>query len=266
MSRPRRADPGHVVGHHLVALLRHARHLGQRPIGREADAEKADAERRADLETLVEVCLRLDGDLMHVRQRLARQLELAARLQRDRAARLALGAFQRDDGVALPDGLPAVPVDQALHQGAHAALALVRHGLQGVGAEEELLVLGADAPALRRLRACGDPGDEVVTRVHRLARRCVLAGGHRVLRILLSDGAWGGPGWWKPQRPQAALPQGSGSTGIAPQRPDRGSPVARPGLAPVPKHGVDERKGGNGRGIGAQDARSQRDARDERLR
>ena len=46
------ADGGHVARHHLVALLGHARRFVQRPVGREADAEEADAQRRADVEAL----------------------------------------------------------------------------------------------------------------------------------------------------------------------------------------------------------------------
>ena len=42
-------------------------------------------------------------------------------------------------------------VDQAFHQRAHAARPRVGHGPQRVGVEQELLVLGADAPPLARL-------------------------------------------------------------------------------------------------------------------
>jgi hypothetical protein len=82
------ADHRHVARHHLVALLGHARRLVLRPVGREADAEKADAHGRADVEALAQMIVRLGADLVHGPERVARQLELAARLQRDGTARL----------------------------------------------------------------------------------------------------------------------------------------------------------------------------------
>ena len=89
-----RADLGHVARHHLVALLGHARRLVERPVGREADAEEADAQRRADVEALAEMLVRLGADLVHGRERIAGQLELAARLQRDGAAGSPSGRFR----------------------------------------------------------------------------------------------------------------------------------------------------------------------------
>ena len=172
------ADHRHVARHHLVALLGHARRLVERPVGREADAQEADAQGPAGGQHLVEMLVRLGADLVHGLERRAGELELAAGLERHGAAGLALGPLQRDDVLALQDRLPAEAGDQPLHQGAHAARALVGNGAQRVGVEQELLVLGADAPALRGLGAGRDPGDEVVARAHGRGGRAVLAGGH----------------------------------------------------------------------------------------
>ena len=112
-------------------------------------------------------------------ERRAGELELAAGLERHGAASLALGPLQGDDVVALQDRHPAEPGDQAFHQRAHAARAVIGNGLQRVGVEQELLVLGADAPGAAP--AC-EPAAIQATRSSRertvRAGRAVLAGGH----------------------------------------------------------------------------------------
>src|SRR3546814_14379536 len=74
------------------------------------------------------------------------KLELAARLERHAGAVLGEG----DDVVALRHGGPAEAL-QALQQGADAALAGVGQRPKVVQPVAELLVLGADAPGIRRL-------------------------------------------------------------------------------------------------------------------
>ena len=72
-----RADLGHVARHDLVALLRHARGFSERPLGREPEAEKADAQLLADGQDLVEVLERFLRGLVQRRDGCTRQLELA---------------------------------------------------------------------------------------------------------------------------------------------------------------------------------------------
>ena len=67
--------------------------------------------------------LRLRGGLVQRGDRRARQLELPARLQRDRLRALPLRPLQRDDIVALDDRLPAEATDHLLHQRADAVRA-----------------------------------------------------------------------------------------------------------------------------------------------
>ena len=110
MSRPQRADLRHVVGHDLVAALRHHRDFGARPVRRHAEAEEADAERLGHFAHLREMRHQLGAGLVHGLERRAGQFELAAGLQRDRAA--AGHVDQADDVLALHDRLPA---EQALH-------------------------------------------------------------------------------------------------------------------------------------------------------
>ena len=70
--------------------------------------------------------------LMHGLDRRARQFELPARLQRDRAA--AGDVIEPDDVAALHDRLPAEQELHAFEQRADAARALVRHGMMALQA------------------------------------------------------------------------------------------------------------------------------------
>ena len=124
-----------------------------------------------DLLHLVEVGVHLAAGLVQGLQRRARQLELAARLQRDVAA----GLLQRDRESLLEDGLPAEAGGQALQQGADAARALVGQPAQVLLGEAELLVLGADPPGGARLAALLQIGHQLAAIGDRLAlarRRC----------------------------------------------------------------------------------------------
>src|SRR5690606_22215979 len=122
------------------------RHVLAPPLGLEAHAEEADAQRVGHLAHLAQVAAQLDAGLVDVLQRRAGQLQLAGRLQGHRRA----AAGQGDDVAALLHRGPA-EAGQALEQGLDAALAIERRRAQVVQAEAELLVLGADAPGRLRL-------------------------------------------------------------------------------------------------------------------
>ncbi len=102
---------------------------------------------------------------MHGLERRARQLELTARLERDRAA---AGDVEHPDDVAvLDDRFPAEQVLHAFEQGMDAAAAVVRNGIMTLDGEHEFLVLGADAELRLRLTALGEPRDQFVARFDR---------------------------------------------------------------------------------------------------
>jgi hypothetical protein len=98
--------------------------------------------------------------LVHGLDRRAGQFELAAGLQRNRAA--AGDVIEADDIAALHDRLPAEQQLHAFEQRADALGAFVRHGLVALERERRLLVLGADAEVRFRLHAGGEPGDQFV--------------------------------------------------------------------------------------------------------
>ena len=148
-----RADLRHVGGHDLVAALRHHRDVGAAPVRRHAKPEEADAERLGDLAHLRQMREQLAGGLMHGFDRRARQLELPARFERDRAAAGHVG--EPDDVVALHDRLPAEQVLHAVEQRPDAARPAVGHRRMAVHREGELLVLGADAESSPS--ACSPP-------------------------------------------------------------------------------------------------------------
>ena len=120
-----RADLRHVIGHDLVAALRHHRHVRAAPIGRHAQAEEADAERARHFAQLREMRHQFGGGLVHGLDRRARQFELAARLERNGAA--AGDVEHADDVVALHDRLPAEQMLHAVEQRADRARPGVGH-------------------------------------------------------------------------------------------------------------------------------------------
>jgi len=79
--------------------------------------------------------------------------------------------------------LPEAPLRSSVDTSAGSLYLMPSHGPQGVGMEQELLVLGADAPLGARLRARRDPGDEVIARADGGARCAVLSCGHRVVLV-----------------------------------------------------------------------------------
>ncbi len=160
-----RADLRHVIGHDLVAALRHHRHVGARPIRRHADAEEADAERARNFTQLREMREQLRRGLMDTLDRRAGQFELSARLERDRAA--AGDVEHADDVVALHDRLPAEQAVHAVQERADRPPALVRNGTPVIDREGEFLVLGA-GPKLRfRLASRLEPRDQFVAGLER---------------------------------------------------------------------------------------------------
>src|SRR5512135_1851082 len=102
---------------------------------------------------------------MHVLDRRTRQFELAARLERNRAA--AGDVVHTDDVVALHDRLPAEEVLHAVEQRADGAAAGIGHRAVVFDRECELLMLGADAELRLWFAARREPGDEFVARLDR---------------------------------------------------------------------------------------------------
>src|SRR4029079_13056370 len=107
-----------------------------------------------------------------------RQLELPRRLQADGAVL----ARQRDGLAVLEDRFPA-ELGQPSKQVANAARLLVRRRAVIDDAIDELLVLGADPPALGRLLAAGEKRQQIVAALDRrtLTRVRALRHGRRRL-------------------------------------------------------------------------------------
>ncbi len=103
--------------------------------------------------------------LVHGLDRRARQFELAAGLQRDRAA--TGDVVKPDDVAALHDRLPAEQKLHAVKQRADPARAFIRHGLMALQRERGFLVLGAEPEFGSRLHARGQPRDQFVARLQR---------------------------------------------------------------------------------------------------
>src|SRR5580704_7860146 len=98
--------------------------------------------------------------LVHGFELRAGQFELAARLERDRAA--AGDVVKADHVRPFHDGIPAENELHAFEQRANAARALVRHGAVPFEREGELLVLSTDAKLRLRPDALRNPSDELV--------------------------------------------------------------------------------------------------------
>jgi len=115
MSR-RGADLGHVAPHDVVAPLRHEGHVLAPPFGIEAEAQHADAEALGDVAHLPQMAVGLGACLVEIAQRCARQLELAAGLERDRGCAIE----QPDHRLAVEHRRPAALRLDTLQQGADA--------------------------------------------------------------------------------------------------------------------------------------------------
>src|SRR5690606_16785224 len=107
-----------------------------------------DVELVADGHDLLHVLAKLVVGLVQRRVRLAGQLDLAAGLERD----LAAPAGERDDAALLLLWLPAVAVGEPAQDGLHAARTRERDGGTRATVDRGLLVLGADAEPVARLR------------------------------------------------------------------------------------------------------------------
>ena len=83
---PARSDLRHVARHDAVAALRHDRGFGERPFRADAEREEADPQRIGDRVGAMQMRVEFGRDLVDGRLRRAGKLELAARLERDRAA------------------------------------------------------------------------------------------------------------------------------------------------------------------------------------
>jgi hypothetical protein len=106
------------------------------------------------------VSVALAAGLVDRLQRRARQLELAAGLQRDRA--LSGRLDQPDDVLLVDDRVPAQRVAHAFEQRADAARPGIGDRRMAVDVEWKLLVLGADPPLLARFVARREVSDELV--------------------------------------------------------------------------------------------------------
>src|SRR3954471_8590525 len=98
-------------------------------------------------------------------ERRAGQFELSAGLERDRSS--PGHVRQAYDVRPVHDRLPAEQVLHPDQQSANRALALVGNGIVLARREGKLLVLGADAEFLLRLRPLFEPSDELVARFDR---------------------------------------------------------------------------------------------------
>src|SRR5438477_6220183 len=120
--------------------------------------------------------------LMNGLERRARQFELAAGLERNRAT--TGNVIKADDVAALHDRLPAEQQLHALKQRLDAAVAFVRNGVVATERERRLLVLGADAKLFFWFFTARNPGDELVARLERC--RIGLITGHEFSRKAFS--------------------------------------------------------------------------------
>jgi len=154
---PKLAARRHVAPHHLIAALGHPIAILALPFRQEAQAEHAEAELFGDLAHLLQMSLQLGASLVEIIERRARELELSAGLERDRPATI---AGEADDVVAIEHGLPAEAA-QAFEKGADPIRSFVRHRAQIGAAENEFLVLRADAPILGWLAACSEILDKL---------------------------------------------------------------------------------------------------------
>ena len=157
----------HIAAHDCVAALGHPRDRLARCIGTETHAVEPDPELFGNRPHLIQMRVHLVAGAVQVMERGARELELAARLQRHR-----LAVLEQGDGVAfLQVGSPAVAL-KPFKQGADAPRPLVGERRVIGEAMAEFLVLRADPPRLARLAAGFEIGDQVAA-----GERLALPGG-----------------------------------------------------------------------------------------
>ena len=131
---PARPHPRHVARHDAVAALGHHRGLGERPFRADAEGEEADPQRIGDGVGALQMRVEFARDLVDGRQRRAGKLELAARLERDRAA---AGRVEQPDELA-------VVLDSSPSPGARACPPAARQSRAGLHREP------ASGPICRR--------------------------------------------------------------------------------------------------------------------
>ena len=119
--------------------------------------------RRCNLAHLRQMGHQFRLGLMHGLDRRARQFELPARLERDRAA--AGDVVEADDIALLHDRFPAEQKLHAFEQRADAPRALIGHGLVALQRERRLFVLGADPEFGGGLHAGFQPPDQFIARL-----------------------------------------------------------------------------------------------------
>jgi hypothetical protein len=146
-----------VLPHHRVTLLRHPRQLGLRRDRVEPDAQPGQAELVGHAFQLTQVFIELGGDGVQIGKRGAAQLELRARLERDRGGparerdHRAIGGFAlRRPTLAFERGEDARDVVRVVDR------------LAALGEDRELLRLGTDAPRARGLLGLPEDFEELV--------------------------------------------------------------------------------------------------------
>src|SRR4029077_15006812 len=144
-----------------VALLGDPLDLVERAHGLHAEAQEGDAELAPDAHDLAHVGGELPVRAVDGRTLLARQLELRARLERDRGA----VARERHDVAVLLLRLPVVALVKPAQDGLDAAPAGERRRLARRALDRDLLVLRADLPALARPARTVELLDELVDRL-----------------------------------------------------------------------------------------------------
>ncbi|MCY1230895.1 hypothetical protein D9M72_433280 [compost metagenome] len=159
------ADLGHVAAHDAIARFRHARCLGEGPLRAAADAEETDAERFGDFAQNRQMLVRFLAGLVQVFERRSGKLELAARLQRDRAIARLLG--KADDVALVDDRFPAALCGHSIQKRLDAGLAEIGDGAVVRLKEGELFVLRADPEPLLRFRTFCQIGGQVSDRGYR---------------------------------------------------------------------------------------------------
>src|SRR5262249_8677243 len=114
-----------------------------------AETEKRDVELVADGDDLADVLGELGARAVHAVAELTAQLDLPARLERDRR----LVAAQGHRAPVLLDRPPPVALSQLTQQHLDAPRSGERHRTAVFAAHGDLLVLGAEAPLVARLGA-----------------------------------------------------------------------------------------------------------------
>src|SRR5579883_136582 len=153
---PELASERHIAPHDGIAALRHPGDILATRRRIEAQSQEPDAERVAHGAHLAQMLMHFVAGLMQRLERRTGKLELAARLERDRAAR----PRECHEIAGIEHRLPAEP-HQALQESANAVGTVIGDAAMIAAAEDEFFVLRADAPLARWLAARGKIVDEL---------------------------------------------------------------------------------------------------------